>query len=105
MPRAGHFSEALTSALAALELYRSTNERSSEGLLLNSLAVIQHSLRDTDSQGLSSSDEGNVVQAASSTGPVARSMAMSGAAVAALAPGAGVEASSGSGMALASVSP
>ena len=36
------------SALAALDLYRTLGERSSEGLLLNSLAVIQHSLRDTD---------------------------------------------------------
>lgn len=46
--QAANFSDALASALAALELYRTTNERSSEGLLLNSLAVIQHSLRDTD---------------------------------------------------------
>jgi putative two-component system response regulator len=45
---AANFSEALASALAALELYRTTGQRSSEGLLLNSLAVIQHSLRDTD---------------------------------------------------------
>jgi HD-GYP domain-containing protein (c-di-GMP phosphodiesterase class II) len=45
---AANFSEALASAMGALELYRTTGERTSEGLLLNSLAVIQHSLRETD---------------------------------------------------------
>jgi putative two-component system response regulator len=45
---AGNFTEALENGLKALEVYRTTNERTAEGALLNAIAAIHEELRDTD---------------------------------------------------------
>lgn len=45
---AGNYSAALSCALDGLDLYRSTGERSDEGNLLNTIAVVYHSLGDID---------------------------------------------------------
>ena len=45
---AGNHSEALACCLEALDLYRSTDHRVTEGNILNTIATIHHSLGDTD---------------------------------------------------------
>jgi response regulator RpfG family c-di-GMP phosphodiesterase len=46
--QAGNYSQALESLLQALEIYRSTNDLGDLGNLLNTIAAVHHSLRDTD---------------------------------------------------------